>query len=82
MHLVVDARRPQHDAARLEGDGHLPELDARDARGAPRAATTRAILLTDDGFVADGPGENIFVVKNGIIRTPPLSTSILPGHHA
>ena len=42
-------------------------------------ATTRAILLTDQGFVADGPGENIFVVKDGRILTPPLSTSILPG---
>jgi branched-chain amino acid aminotransferase len=38
-----------------------------------------AILLTDEGYVADGSGENIFVVKNGKITTPPLSTSILPG---
>ena len=29
--------------------------------------------------IADGPGENIFVVKDGVIGTPPLSTSILPG---
>jgi branched-chain amino acid aminotransferase len=46
---------------------------------ARRAGYDEGILLTDDGFVADGPGENIFVVKNGVIRTPPLSTSILPG---
>ena len=46
---------------------------------AKRAGYDEAILLTDDGFVADGPGENIFVVKDGIIVTPPLSTSILPG---
>ena len=46
---------------------------------AKRAGYDEAILLTDDGYVADGPGENIFVVRNGIIRTPPLSTSILPG---
>ena len=46
---------------------------------ARRGGYDEGILLTDDGFVADGPGENIFVVKNGIIRTPPLSTSILPG---
>jgi branched-chain amino acid aminotransferase len=36
-------------------------------------------MLTDDGYVADGPGENVFIVKNGEIATPPLSTSILPG---
>ena len=46
---------------------------------ARRAGYDEAILLTDDGYVADGPGENIFVVKDGRISTPPLSTSILPG---
>jgi branched-chain amino acid aminotransferase len=46
---------------------------------AQRAGYDEGILLTDNGFVADGPGENIFVVKNGRILTPPLSTSILPG---
>ena len=46
---------------------------------ANRAGYDEAILLTDDGFVADGSGENVFVVKDGKIWTPPLSTSILPG---
>ena len=46
---------------------------------AQRAGYDEGILLTDDGFVADGPGENIFVVADGRILTPPLSTSILPG---
>ena len=46
---------------------------------ARRAGYDEAILLTDTGTVADGPGENIFVVRDGVITTPPLSTSILPG---
>jgi branched-chain amino acid aminotransferase len=46
---------------------------------AQNAGYDEAILLTDDGYVADGSGENIFVVKDGRILTPPLSTSILPG---
>ena len=46
---------------------------------AQRAGYDEAILLTADGFVADGSGENVFVVKEGRIWTPPLSTSILPG---
>ncbi len=46
---------------------------------ARRAGYDEAILLTDDGYVADGPGENVFVIKNGVISTPPLSTSILHG---
>ena len=46
---------------------------------ANRAGYDEAILLTDEGFIADGSGENIFIVKNGTISTPSLSTSILPG---
>src|SRR5713226_7886182 len=46
---------------------------------ARRGGYDEAIMLTDDGYVADGPGENVFVVKDEVIVTPPLSTSILPG---
>jgi branched-chain amino acid aminotransferase len=46
---------------------------------AEKAGYEEAILLTDTGYVADGSGENIFVVKNGVIETPDLSSSILPG---
>ena len=43
------------------------------------AGYDEAILLTDDGYVADGSGENVFVVRQGKITTPPLSASILSG---
>jgi branched-chain amino acid aminotransferase len=46
---------------------------------ATRAGYEEAILLTDDGYVADGSGENIFIVKDEVISTPDLSASILPG---
>jgi branched-chain amino acid aminotransferase len=46
---------------------------------AQRSGYQEAILLAGDGSVADGPGETIFVVKDGVIRTPPLASSILPG---
>jgi branched-chain amino acid aminotransferase len=46
---------------------------------ATRAGYEEAILLTDDGFVADGSGENIFLVKDEVLSTPDLSASILPG---
>ena len=46
---------------------------------AQRAGYDEAILLTGEGFVADGSGENVFAVKEGRVWTPPLSTSILPG---
>lgn len=37
------------------------------------------IALDDRGFVSEGSGENIFLVSNGKVLTPPLSSSILPG---
>jgi branched-chain amino acid aminotransferase len=46
---------------------------------ANRAGYDEAILLTADGYIADGSGENVFIVKNGAVATPPLATSILPG---
>jgi branched-chain amino acid aminotransferase len=46
---------------------------------ANRAGYDEAILLTSEGFIADGSGENVFVVRGGTIYTPDLSTSILPG---
>jgi branched-chain amino acid aminotransferase len=38
-----------------------------------------AILTDVNGYVSEGSGENIFVVKKGVLRTPPLSSSILAG---
>jgi branched-chain amino acid aminotransferase len=38
-----------------------------------------AILLDDKGNVCEGSGENVFVVKDGLIHTPPQSASILDG---
>lgn len=38
-----------------------------------------AILLDTKGYVAEGPGENIFIVKEGILYTPEAGSSILPG---
>jgi branched-chain amino acid aminotransferase len=46
---------------------------------ATRAGYEEAILLTDEGFVADGSGENIFLVRDEVLSTPDLSASILPG---
>ena len=43
------------------------------------AGYEEAIMLTHDGYVADGSGENVFVVKDGVIYTPDLSAGILSG---
>jgi len=38
-----------------------------------------AIFLNTQGVVAEGPGENIFRVKDGVLSTPPASSGILRG---
>jgi branched-chain amino acid aminotransferase len=38
------------------------------------AGYDEAILLDHEGFVAEGPGENIFIVSDGVLRTPVLKT--------
>ena len=37
------------------------------------------IALDANGYVSEGSGENIFVVRNGVLQTAPLGNSVLPG---
>lgn len=43
------------------------------------AGYDEAILLNQHGFVADGSGENVFIVKDGTLITPPLWAGALGG---
>src|SRR5579864_5686888 len=38
-----------------------------------------AIALDTQGYVSEGSGENVFVVRDGKLLTPPLGASVLPG---
>ncbi len=38
-----------------------------------------AILLTEDGYVSEGSAENIFIVRDGVLITPPVTDDILEG---
>jgi branched-chain amino acid aminotransferase len=40
---------------------------------------SEGIALDDAGYVSEGSGENLFVVRDGKIVTPPLGASVLPG---
>ena len=44
-----------------------------------KAGYEEAILLDDHGFVCEGSGENIFMVREGTIYTPPQTAGILDG---
>jgi len=47
-------------------------------REAKSSGYDEALLLDKDGYMAEGTGENLFMVKNGVVKTTPL-TSILNG---
>jgi branched-chain amino acid aminotransferase len=44
-----------------------------------KAGYAEGIALDSDGYLSEGSGENLFLVKNGTLITPPLVSSVLPG---
>ncbi|MEF9875993.1 MAG: aminotransferase class IV, partial [Gordonibacter sp.] len=38
-----------------------------------------AIMLNEQGLVCEGTGENLFIVRDGVLSTPPLSDGLLEG---
>jgi len=46
---------------------------------ARRLGYAEGIALSSEGFVSEGAGENVFIVKDGVIYTPPSSAAILTG---
>ncbi len=46
---------------------------------AQRAGFDEAIVLNQDGHVAEGSAENLFIVRKGVVCTPPVTENILEG---
>src|SRR5579862_6011534 len=40
---------------------------------------SEGIALDAAGYVSEGSGENLFIVRNGVLQTAPLGNSVLPG---
>jgi branched-chain amino acid aminotransferase len=72
---------------RMNGDSFVPESKATGQYlnsilakiEATKAGYEEAILLDQRGFVGEGSGENIFLVKDGTLYTPSLAGGILEG---
>jgi len=62
--------------AKLTG-GYVNSVLAK--QEALRAGYDEAVMLNSEGFVAEGSGENLFVVRDGIVRTPPVTAGVLDG---
>lgn len=56
---------------------YVPSVLAK--RMAVKSGFEEALMLDPQGYVAEATGENIFVVKHGVVRTPPTSSTILAG---
>jgi branched-chain amino acid aminotransferase len=71
----IDSRAlpPQAKCAANYANSALAKMEASSA------GYDEAILLNSTGMVAEGPGENIFRVKRGVVSTPPASSGILRG---
>ena len=63
-------------AAKAGGNYLSSQLISGAAR---RNGYVEGIALDVNGYLSEGAGENLFIVKNGVIYTPPTTAAILPG---
>ncbi len=73
-HRLTSASNPV--LAKAGGHYLNSQLIADDAR---RNGYAEAIVVSTDGMISEGSAENIFMVRDGVVYTPPLSASILGG---
>ena len=62
--------------AKAGGNYLSSQLIAREAR---RNGYVEGIALDTNGYISEGSGENLFIVKNGVLYTSPTTSGILPG---
>ena len=62
--------------AKAGGNYLSSQLISMEAR---RHGYDEGLALTPDGYLSEGAGQNVFIVKDATLYTPPLTPSILPG---
>jgi branched-chain amino acid aminotransferase len=80
MEIVTAATTRNHPTAvnpRVKSLNYLNNIMAKVE--AIRAGCHEALMLNHKGEVAECTGDNVFVVKRGVLRTPPLDAGILEG---
>jgi branched-chain amino acid aminotransferase len=77
--ITVPTRRngPEGVNPRIKSLNYLNNIMAK--LEANIAGAAEAILLNQEGYVAECSGDNIFIVKNGVIKTPALHVGMLEG---
>lgn len=75
---IASVRRcRQSIVATLKSVNHLASVMARMEASAD--GLDEALILNDDGYIAEGGGCNVFFVESAALLTPPLDSGILPG---
>jgi branched-chain amino acid aminotransferase len=80
LEIITAATIRNHPAAlnpRIKSLNYLNNILAKIE--AIRGGCLEALMLNPEGKVAECTGDNVFVVKHGTIRTPPLDAGILEG---
>ncbi|MDD3363525.1 MAG: branched-chain-amino-acid transaminase [Syntrophomonas sp.] len=77
--ITVPTRRngPEGVNPRIKSLNYLNNIMAKIE--ANMAGVPEAILLNQEGYVAECTGDNIFIVKNGIVKTPAIHIGLLDG---
>jgi len=76
---IVSVRRLEDpDLAKAKSASNY-STSLRSKREAKRQDVDEAILLDNNGFICEGSAENIFIIRDKILTTPPLSAPILAG---
>ena len=76
---TVATRRPSHDilSPQVKSLNYLNNIMAKVE--ALQAGAEEGLMLNDVGLVAECTGDNIFIVRDGVISTPPLTAGALDG---
>ncbi len=76
---TVATRRPSHDilSPQVKSLNYLNNIMAKVE--ALQAGAEEGLMLNDVGLVAECTGDNLFIVRDGVISTPPLTAGALDG---
>lgn len=78
--IVSSWRRIGHESLIPNAKGTGQYINSVMAKSeAVRRGYDEAVLLNSDGFVTEGSGENLFLVRDGVVTTPPTSSGALAG---
>ncbi len=75
--VTIPTQRTIHEIAQVKSLNYLNNILAKVE--AINAGVEEAVMLNSEGYVAECTGDNILIVKNGALLTPPIHIGFLPG---